>query len=198
MPRGRPKKSAELTVIPTINSYLTLQLALRPEFAKRDLPELTISHDNKAIYLSGPCGQQLCKVFYTGTTKITTSDFPIIFDQILIFLDKHLDMLSRLFTLRKQLKEYNLVGIYFGNGGKNLGSYVSIDSRHPDYNKYLNKVYENRITTNEVLISDDELNSLDLREAIKTHRAHLANHIHKNNMQAEANKIIVDLSNCTI
>ena len=199
MPRGRPRKSTptEPAVTPTINSHLTLQIALKLEFAKRDLPELSVSHTNKAIYLSGPCGQQLCKVFYTGTTKLSASDFSIIFAQVIAFLDNHLDTLSKLFTLRKKLKEPNPKGVYFtSNATAGVGVYF--DRNHKAYNKFIAQVYTDGIVFSGNLISEAELDNPALREAIKAQRAHLATYTDRNKIQAEVNQIITDLSNCTI
>ena len=199
MPRGRPKKSTptEPTVTPTINSHLTLQIALKPEFVKRDLPELSVSHFNKAIYLSGPCGQQLCKVFYTGSTRLSASDFPIIFAQIIAFLDNHLATLSKLFVLRKKLKEPNPKGVYFNNNAT-AGFGVYFDRAHPDYNQFISSVHTYHIALSSSPLTDETLDSPALRESIKKQRTYLADHIDKKAMQAEVNQIIEDLSNCTI
>ena len=199
MPRGRPKKptTTEPTVTPTINSHLTLQIALKPEFAKRDLPELSVSHTDKAIYLSGPCGQQLCKVFYTGTTKLSASDFPIIFTQVIAFLDNHLDTLSKLFTLRKKLKDPNPKLVYFTNHTeKGVGVYF--DPKHPDYNEFIVYVYKNKAVLSNKPLTDADLDSPALRESIKKQRAHLATYVDRNAIQAEVDQIIADLSNCAI
>ena len=192
--KGRPKKELAL---PVINSYLTLQVALKPEFAKRDLPELSVSHNNKAIYLSGPCGKQLCKVFFTGTTKLSASDFPIIFTQVTDFLDKHLTTLTILFILKKQLKEPNPPGVSFTNNTQ-AGLGVYFNSKHPDYHKNILYTYKNHIVFSGNCISDEDFESPNLKAAIKAQRAHLASYVNKNEIQAEVNKIIADLSNCSI
>lgn len=184
-----------------INSALTMQIALAAVFASKSLPELSVSHYNKTIYLTGPCGQQLCKVMFTGTTSLKPKDYPIVYDQVVAFVNKNLKTLKKLFDLRKAVKVAKAEipnGYGFYTNGKN--SYVIMNSNHKSCHRLLHYVYEESFTLNSINAKDKDFEKLfaTLQEKLAEQRAILKSHISINEMEKEANSIIEQLSNCSI
>lgn len=199
---GRTKKVVDA---PTINSLLTLQIALSAEFAKRKLPQLTVTMMAGAIYLTGPCGQQLCKIIYVGSAKIATSDYLVIFEHTVRFIDSHLKTLKKLFELRQAVKaarEQNKNANYRVQYGTDNGKkYVYFDSKHPAYHKAILRTYEESFTlVGGLAVKDKDFQKLiaDIEEKVAQQREFLKIEDTTVKMEAEANKIIADLSACSI
>lgn len=184
-----------------INSALTMQIALATVFASKSLPELSVSHYDKTIYLTGPCGQQLCKVMFTGTTSLKPKDYPIVYDQVVAFINKNLKTLKKLFNLRKAVK---VAKAKIPNGynfyPKDKNSSVIMTSSHKSYHTLLSYVYEESFMLNNVNVKDKDFEKLfaTLQEKLAEQRTILKSHISTNEMEREANSIIEQLSNCSI
>ena len=184
-----------------INSALTMQIALAAVFASKSLPELSVSHYNKTIYLTGPCGQRLCKVMFTGTTSLKPKDYPIIYDQVVAFVNKNLKTLKKLFDLRKAVKAARAeIPNGYNFYPKNKNSSVIMHSSHKSYHTLLNYVYEESFMLNNVNVKDKDFEKLfaTLQEKLAEQRVILKSHISINEMEREANSIIEQLSNCSI
>ena len=203
----RTKKDA--TPAQTINSMLTLQLALSPFFKKHKLPALAVVHTNKAVFLTGPCGQTICKIIYTGAATIPISDYPVIYDATIAFITNNIKKLHKLFTLKmnaKDIVKLKLDNHYYDTKGGSRGPYITFNSsaakKHPLYNKYLYTVYAdgsfdfNPSNITKVKGIRDMADSIEaslpaILDLIKTIQ-------NTQDSQAEINDIIADLSACSM
>lgn len=186
------KKVSEIT------SPLTLQLALSEFFASKQLPDLAINHVSKTVYLTGPCGQTLCKVMYTGTTTLKKDDYPIIYDYVVKFITKHLKTLKLLFTLRKEVKEHN------SNPNKRItlsGKTMFLNNTHEAYHKLINSCSETTVSIQGLSsITQKQFQELvsTLPQYLEKQREILKQELAIKDKELQAQKIIEQLSNCSI
>lgn len=183
---------------PEITSPLTLQLALSQFFASKQLPDLAINHVSKTVYLTGPCGQTLCKVMYTGTATLRKDDCPIIYDYVVKFITKHIKTLKLLFTLRKEVKEHN------ANPNRMVtisGKSIFLNNNHKAYHRLINSCSETTVSIRGVnSISQTQFQELvsTLPQYLEKQREILKQELTIKDKEFQAQKIIEQLSNCSI
>lgn len=197
----RTKKEA-----PTINSMLTLQLALAPFFKKSKLPALAVVHSDKAIYLTGPCGQTICKVVYTGATTIPVSDYQVIHDATIAFVKDNMKKLQKLFTLKmalKDIQDLKKTNLYY-DSGSSRGAYIHFGGtaakHHPLYNKYIITVYADGSFDPVTVRSVKDLRTMadSIEQSIPAILALIKDIQRVQDSQKEVNDLIADLSACSM
>lgn len=185
-------------------SSIQLQLALSAYFKSEGLPALTFSHTSKTIYLQGPCGQTICKVFYTGTSKLASADYKIVYDQVVSFVEANKDTLLKLFILKKEVAEGQSLKVS-ANYQTVVNSsliWVSLSSTHPLYSSLISRVYSDGrfSTSNRDHANIDEYKTTfkQLQSALKSQQALVAKLAALRAKEIEANDIIAGLSGCSM
>ena len=187
----------------TIRSALTLQLALAPFFKERGLPALTVSLHSNAVYLQGPCGQTICKVFYTGTNKLTIDDYQIIYNQVVSFIDTNINTLNKLFALKQAVKDAQELKIncnFNYNGSVIDQSSVCFYGQHPLYNKHISGVYaDGKFYLSGTAFSsyEDMIDTCkSIKKPLKAQQDYLAKLLAAKQLETDINDIITSLSAC--
>lgn len=185
-------------------SGIQLQLALAAYFKSEGLPALTFSHTNKAVYLQGPCGQTICKVFYTGTSRLSNADYEIVYDQITLFIKDNKETLLKIFTLKKEIADGQSLktGTSYTFHNTTKISSISLSSMHPLYSPLLGTIYSNGKFYNNsscfTSVEDYTVATKNLKTALKKQQALLAQLVDLRAKEDEVNTIISQLSGCSL
>lgn len=187
-----------------IESALTLQLALNPFFKELGLPPLTTNISNNRVYLQGPCGQIICTVMFTGTNKLMASEYEIIYEEIISFVNSKLEILLELFKLKQQAEEGTklkaLTNFQFNAQTKEYS--INLHYSHPLHSPLIGwitaegKVYFNGISGKS--IEDLENTLVKCKEVYKVQKELLDKILENQKVEERIKEIQTTLSGCSL